>query len=72
MDINGQSAIISGAASGLGEATAKHLASQGCKIGIIDINEDAVKSLAEKTGGAWAVCDISNAQATEEAFEQLQ
>ena len=72
MDINGQSAIISGAASGLGEATAKHLASQGCKIGIIDINEDAVKSLAEKTGGAWAVCDISNAEATEEAFEQLQ
>ena len=72
MELKGQSAIISGGGSGLGKATAVHLASKGCRVGIIDINETLAKDVAGQISGSWASCDISNAESTEEAFEKIQ
>lgn len=71
MEIQGHSAIISGGGSGLGASTAKLLASLGCKVGVIDINENAARTIAEDIGGAWASCDISDSSSTELAFDKL-
>ncbi len=47
-DLNDQLALITGAASGIGRATAKLMARQGCTVVIADVNELAGKSLLQK------------------------
>ncbi|HLV71984.1 MAG TPA: SDR family NAD(P)-dependent oxidoreductase, partial [Vulgatibacteraceae bacterium] len=60
MDLNGVSAVISGGASGLGEATARELAANGVKVVIADLQEDKGKALAEEIGGAFAHVDVTS------------
>ena len=50
MEINGSSAIITGGASGLGEATARKLAAEGVRVTIFDRNEDRAKEVAGEIG----------------------
>src|SRR5690606_18296470 len=50
MDVNGSAAIISGGASGLGEATARELARAGSTVVIADLNEERGKSVADELG----------------------
>jgi NAD(P)-dependent dehydrogenase (short-subunit alcohol dehydrogenase family) len=51
MEINGSSAIVTGGASGLGEATARKLAAEGVRVTIFDRNEDRAKEVAGEIGG---------------------
>ena len=44
----GRRALVTGAAQGIGFATAKRLAAEGATLGLIDLNEDAVKAAAER------------------------
>ncbi|TNY36627.1 SDR family NAD(P)-dependent oxidoreductase [Thermomonospora catenispora] len=60
MDLNGVSAVISGGASGLGEATARDLAGHGVKVVIADLNEDKGKALADEIGGVFVKTDVSD------------
>ena len=50
MDINNKVAIITGGASGLGEATVRRFASQGVKVSIFDMNEERGNAVAEELG----------------------
>lgn len=59
MELQGSSVIVTGAASGLGAATAQLLASQGAKVVIADVNL-AGEALAQTLGGAFVRCDVSN------------
>src|ERR1700722_3886959 len=54
MELNGTSAIVTGGASGLGEATARVLAAAGAHVVIADLNEDAGKQVAAEIGGRFA------------------
>jgi NAD(P)-dependent dehydrogenase (short-subunit alcohol dehydrogenase family) len=67
MEIEGQAAIISGGASGLGRATAQALAAAGVKVTILDLNEDAAVAAARETGGFAIGCDVTDAGAIEAA-----
>ncbi|RJL30803.1 SDR family NAD(P)-dependent oxidoreductase [Bailinhaonella thermotolerans] len=58
MDVNGAAAIISGGASGLGEATARALAAAGATVVIADVNEERGKALADELGGVFAKTDV--------------
>ena len=58
MDINGQAAIVTGAASGLGAATARALAAAGAKVAVLDVNEQAALKVANAIGGLVAPCDV--------------
>jgi NAD(P)-dependent dehydrogenase (short-subunit alcohol dehydrogenase family) len=60
MDLNGAAAIISGGASGLGEATARDLAAHGATVVIADLNEERGKSLADELGGVFVKTDVSD------------
>jgi 3-oxoacyl-[acyl-carrier protein] reductase len=57
-----QVAVITGAASGLGLAIAKKLASEGAKIAMIDLSEQALNTAAAEVGdGAYLFqCDVTN------------
>jgi 3-hydroxyacyl-CoA dehydrogenase / 3-hydroxy-2-methylbutyryl-CoA dehydrogenase len=50
MDINDKIAIITGGASGLGEATARRITGMGAKVAIFDLNEDKGRALATELG----------------------
>ena len=51
MKIDKQIAIVTGAGSGLGEATARRLAAQGAKVAVLDRSLDAAKAVAGGIGG---------------------
>src|SRR5258706_1093556 len=66
MELNGTAAIVSGGASGLGEATARELAAAGCRVVVADLNEERGKTVADAIGGLFVrtdVCDEESVQA---------
>ncbi|MEQ8389742.1 MAG: SDR family oxidoreductase [Thalassospira sp.] len=71
MQIKGSIAIVTGAASGLGAATAEVLANAGAKIAAFDLNEDGAKATAEKLGGVGFGVDVSNAASVEGAIAEV-
>jgi len=60
MELSGTAAIISGGASGLGEAAARELAAAGSAVVIADLNEDRGKTVAAEIGGEFAKTDVSD------------
>jgi NAD(P)-dependent dehydrogenase (short-subunit alcohol dehydrogenase family) len=60
MELNAVTAIVSGGASGLGEATARELAAAGAHVVVADLNEDRGKVIAEEIGGQFARTDVSD------------
>jgi NAD(P)-dependent dehydrogenase (short-subunit alcohol dehydrogenase family) len=68
MDIRGHAAIITGAASGLGAATAAMLAEAGAKVAIFDVNDEAANATAKKIGGLAIHCDVTKAEETANAI----
>jgi NAD(P)-dependent dehydrogenase (short-subunit alcohol dehydrogenase family) len=62
MNIEGASAIVTGGASGLGEATVRRLAAAGAKPVIVDMNAERGQALAAELGGGtqFAQCDVTS------------
>lgn len=60
MDITGASAIVTGGASGLGEATSRLLAERGAKVVVLDMSDDKGNALADEIGGAFCHADVTN------------
>lgn len=68
MDINGQAAIVTGGASGLGAATARALAAAGAKVAVFDLNVAAAETLAAEIGGVALACDVADSAAAAAAI----
>jgi NAD(P)-dependent dehydrogenase (short-subunit alcohol dehydrogenase family) len=60
MDIRGTSAIVTGGASGLGEATARLLTERGALVAVVDVNDSAGEALAKKLGGVFVHTDVTS------------
>ena len=60
MNIQGQAALVTGGASGLGAQTARELARRGAKVAVLDRNGDGAKALAAQIGGIGIACDITS------------
>ncbi|MFI7419675.1 SDR family NAD(P)-dependent oxidoreductase [Nonomuraea sp. NPDC049684] len=69
MDVNGSAAIISGGASGLGEATARELARAGATVVIADLNEERGKAVADELGGVFVKTDVSDDEQVQAAVD---
>jgi NAD(P)-dependent dehydrogenase (short-subunit alcohol dehydrogenase family) len=60
MELNGTSAVVTGGASGLGEATARVLAAAGAHVVVADLNEEAGKQVAAEIGGQFAKTNVTD------------
>ncbi len=69
MDLNGTAAIVSGAASGLGEATARALAAAGTVVVVADLNEEGGKRVAEEIGGQFVRTDVTDEASVQAAVD---
>jgi NAD(P)-dependent dehydrogenase (short-subunit alcohol dehydrogenase family) len=69
MELHNTSAVVTGGASGLGEATARALAERGVKVVLADLNDEAGERIAKEIGGAYAHCDVSNTEQVIAAIE---
>jgi 3-hydroxybutyrate dehydrogenase len=58
--VAGHTALVTGAASGIGLATAKALAREGGKVHVVDMNADAAARAAGEIGGTAHVADLAN------------
>lgn len=69
---NGIAAVVTGAASGLGKATATALAQAGAKVAILDLNEEAGQATADALGGVFCKADIMNEESMLAAFDKAR
>ena len=69
MLINGMAAVVTGGSSGLGAATARHLAGLGAKVAILDVNLDLAQEVAAEIGGLAVECDVSSEENGEAAIK---
>ena len=69
MELNGTSAVVSGGASGLGEATARMLAAAGATVVVVDLNEDRGKLVADEIGGVFARSDVADEASVQAAVD---
>jgi len=60
MELHETSAIVTGGASGLGEATARVLAAAGAHVVVADLNEEAGKQVAAEIGGQFAKTNVTD------------
>jgi NAD(P)-dependent dehydrogenase (short-subunit alcohol dehydrogenase family) len=70
MNIQGQAALVTGGASGLGEATARALARLGAKVAVLDLNLAQAGKVAADIGGLACQCDITSADSMAAAIAQ--
>ena len=62
MELQGTSAIVTGGASGLGEATARLLAERGVHVVVADLQEDRGTPLAQEIGGLFVRTDVTRTE----------
>lgn len=70
MELTGIAAVVTGAGSGLGAATARALAREGAKVALLDVNLDAARAVASEIGGLAIACDVTDAGHAEAAVAQ--
>jgi NAD(P)-dependent dehydrogenase (short-subunit alcohol dehydrogenase family) len=70
MKIEGQAALVTGGASGLGEATARELARLGAKVAVLDRNAEQAAKVAADVNGVACACDITDPDSVAAAIAQ--
>ncbi len=64
-------AVVTGAASGIGLATARRFAEEGARVVGIDLATDAIETLAKELDGDAITCDVTDEAAVEAMFDQV-
>lgn len=75
MNIQGQAALVTGGASGLGEATARELARLGARVAVLDVNVALAEKVAAEIGAQYGTgcavacqCDITSPESAQAAI----
>jgi len=66
------SAVVTGAASGLGEATARALAAKGVKVAVFDRDSEKGEAVAADLGGVFCSADVTSDAAVDAAFAKAR
>ena len=72
MKLNSTAAIITGGASGLGEATARYFASQGAQVTLLDRDAARGESVAKEIGGHFVLTDVTDESSVQAAVDYAQ
>lgn len=70
--LDGKVALVTGAASGIGRATAERLAGEGAGLCVVDLTDDAGREVAEKVGGIFVQADVGDAAQNDAAFDRCE
>jgi len=70
MNIEGSAALVSGGASGLGEATVRALHARGALVTIADVNAEKGEALAAELGLGFVACDVREEEQVRAAVER--
>ena len=69
---SGTPAVVTGAASGLGRATAEALTAAGARVAVFDLNEEAGRAVAQAIGGLFVPVDITDEASVVAGFDQAR
>jgi NAD(P)-dependent dehydrogenase (short-subunit alcohol dehydrogenase family) len=72
MNVNGVAAVVTGAASGLGEATARELSRRGAKVAVFDRDVERGEQVAGEIGGVFCEVDVTSDDKVKAAFEKAR
>jgi NAD(P)-dependent dehydrogenase (short-subunit alcohol dehydrogenase family) len=72
MDIAGNSALVTGGASGLGLASARALAKAGARVTILDLPSSPGEEIAAEIGGVFAAADVTDTAQVEAALDAAE
>jgi NAD(P)-dependent dehydrogenase (short-subunit alcohol dehydrogenase family) len=73
MELNSSvAAVVTGGASGLGEATVRALAAKGVKVAIFDMNEEKGEKVAKDVGGVFCKCNVTSEEDVDAAFAKAR
>jgi NAD(P)-dependent dehydrogenase (short-subunit alcohol dehydrogenase family) len=72
MQIEGVAAVVTGAASGLGKASAEALAAAGAKVAVFDVNAEAGEAVAAAIGGVFCNVDITSEDSVVAGFAKAR
>ena len=67
MKIEGLAALVTGAASGMGEATARLLSEHAAKVSLLDVDGEEIERIADEIGGMAIQCDVTSSESMENA-----
>ena len=70
MRISQAAVVVTGAASGLGAATARALAAAGARVAVLDRDAGKGEAVADEIGGRFFACDVSDAASAQHAVDQ--
>ncbi len=72
MKIEGQIVLITGGASGLGAATARHFAAQGAVVAVLDHDLDKALAVAREIDGMAVQADVCDEKAVDQAISTVE
>ena len=72
MNVSGVAAIVTGAASGLGEATARELARRGARVAVFDRDSKRGEKVANEIGGIFCEVDVTSDAKVAAAFAKAR
>jgi len=72
MIIEGTAAVVTGGASGLGEATARALAAKGAKVAVFDRDAERGEKIASEIGGIFCEVDVMSEEKVAAAFDKAR
>ncbi|MBB4631273.1 SDR family NAD(P)-dependent oxidoreductase [Sphingosinicella soli] len=72
MKFAGTAAVVTGAASGLGAATARALAKEGAKVAIFDMNAEQGEAIAAEIGGVFCNVDVTSDDSVDAGFAKAR
>jgi 3-hydroxyacyl-CoA dehydrogenase/3-hydroxy-2-methylbutyryl-CoA dehydrogenase len=75
MDLKNNIALITGGASGLGRGTVEHFVSRGCKVAILDINDDKAKEVIDLLGSenvTYVNTDVMSEESVTNAIKEIK
>ena len=72
LDLTATSSIVTGGASGLGEAAARRLAARGAKVVIVDLNDEKGLAVAGDIDGTYLRADVADTEQVIEAVKAAE